>query len=206
MSVGETALNLTHQNGNLRSKPIKVNSGIFQGDFLSPLLFCLSLIPLPKELNRTGYGYNIQKRSKNHLFYMGDLKLFAKDDNDLEGLLQTVKKFSDDIGMSFVLDKCAKATFKRRKLTGATSAELDRNTVIKQEEVYKYLGIGESNGIQLTAIKEKIRKECYRRVQAILTTELNSANHREPLNTLAIHVVTYSFNIINWTLPEIRKT
>ena len=48
---------------------------------------------------------------------MDDLKLFAKDDNDLEGLLQTVKKFSDDIGMSFGLDKCAKATFKRGKLT-----------------------------------------------------------------------------------------
>ena len=30
---------------------------------------------------------------------MDGLKLFAKDDNDLEGLPQTVKKFSDDIGM-----------------------------------------------------------------------------------------------------------
>ena len=38
---------------------------------------------------------------------MGDLKLFARDDNDREGLLQTVKKFSDDIGMSFGLDKCS---------------------------------------------------------------------------------------------------
>ena len=28
-------------------------------------------------------------------------------DNDLEGLLQTVNKFSDDIGISFGLDKCA---------------------------------------------------------------------------------------------------
>ena len=117
MSVWETALNLIHQYGNLKSKPIKINSGIFQGDSLSPLLFCLSVIPLSKELNPTGCGYNIQKKNINHLFYMDDLKLFAKDDNDLEGLLQTVKKFSDDIGMSFGLDKCAKATFKRGKLT-----------------------------------------------------------------------------------------
>ena len=51
---------------------------------------------------------------------MDYLKLFAKDDNDLEGLLQTVKKFSNDTGMSFALDKCAKATFKREKLTGTT--------------------------------------------------------------------------------------
>ena len=30
---------------------------------------------------------------------MDDLKLSAKDDNYLEGLLQTLKKFSDNIGM-----------------------------------------------------------------------------------------------------------
>ena len=48
---------------------------------------------LSKQLNQTG-GYNIQKRSINHLFYMDDLKLLTKEDNDLEGLLETVKKFS----------------------------------------------------------------------------------------------------------------
>ena len=120
MSMWETALNLTHQNSNIKSKPIKIKSGIFQGDFLSLLLFCLSLIPLSKKLNQTGYGYNIPKRSINHLFYVDDLKLFAKDDNNLEGLLQTVKKFTDEIGVSFGPDKCAKATFKRGKLTGTT--------------------------------------------------------------------------------------
>ena len=94
------------------------------------MIFRLSLIQLPKELNLTVYSKNIQKISLNHLF--------VKDDNDLEGLLQTVKKFRDGIGISFGLNKCAKATFKRGKLTGATSVELDRNTLIqdlKQEEV-----------------------------------------------------------------------
>ena len=56
MSMWETTLNFTHQNDSLKSKPMKVNSGIFQDDSLSPLLFCLSLIPLSKELNRTGCG------------------------------------------------------------------------------------------------------------------------------------------------------
>ena len=159
----------------LKSKPIKINSGIFQGDFLPRLLFCPSLIPLSKELNRPGYGYNIQKRSINHLFYMDDLKLFTKDDNDLESLLQTAKKFSDNIGTSFGLDKCAQATFKRGKLTGKTSVKLDQNTVIKdleQKEMYKNLGVDESNGIEHAAMKEKIRKKCYQRVRAILEREL----------------------------------
>ena len=44
---------------------------------------------------------------------------------------------------------------------------LDRNTVIKdleKEEVHKYLGADESNGMQHAEIKEKIKKECYTRV------------------------------------------
>ena len=85
---------------------------------------------------------------------MDDLKLFPKDDNDVEGLLQTVNKFSDDIVMSFGLDKCDKTTFNKGKLTGATSVELDGNTVIKdleQEKLYKYLGFDESNRIQHAA-------------------------------------------------------
>ena len=116
---------------------------------------------MSKELNRAGYGYNIQKISINHLFCRDDLKLFLKDDNNLEGLLKTVKKFSDDIGMSFGLHKCTKATFKRAKLTRTTSVVLDRNTVIKdleQEEGYKYLGVDESNAIQHAAMKEKSEK------------------------------------------------
>ena len=76
---------------------------------------------------------------------------------------------------------------------------------LEQEEVYKYLGIiNESKGIQHAAMKEKIRKECYWRVQAILKTELNSAYHIVAIDTLELPVVTDSFNIINWTIPEIR--
>ena len=47
----------------------------------------------------------------NLLFYLDDLKLFAKGHDNVEGLLQTVKNFSNDIGMKFGPDKCGKATF-----------------------------------------------------------------------------------------------
>ena len=67
----------------------------------------------------------------------------------------------------------------------------------EQEEVYNYLGVNESNVSQHPTMKEKLRKECYRKIRAILKTELNSENCIEAINTLAISVVTYSFNIIN---------
>ena len=56
---------------------------------------------------------------------MDHRKLFAKDDHQLEGLLQTVKKFSDDLGMKFVLENCRKETFlKERRLEKSASVEL----------------------------------------------------------------------------------
>ena len=54
-------------------------------------------------------------------------------------------------------------------------------------------------------MKEKIRRDCYRRVRAILKTELKSANRIEAINTLAKSVVQYSFNTINWALQDLRR-
>ena len=164
MKQWKTQLLLTHQNGTITCENLKIKRGIFQGDSLSPLLFCTSLIPLTFELKNSGYGYKIGEDKFSHLFYMDDLKLYGKDDNEIEGLLKIVKGFSDDIGMEFGLDKCAKVTFKRGKLMKKDNIVLDEGTVIKdleQEGVYKYLGVNEGDGIQHASMKEKLRKRLY---------------------------------------------
>ena len=101
MKNWKTQLTLTHESSTLMSDNINIKRGIFQGDSLSPLLFCISLIPLSLELNYSGYGHKIGTDQITHLFYMDDLKLYARDDSELEGLLRIVKGFSDDIGMEF---------------------------------------------------------------------------------------------------------
>ena len=83
---------------------LDINNGIFKGDSLSPLVFCLALTPCSYELNDTGCGYKIGEEKINHLLSMDDLKLYGKNDKELDGLLCTVKKFSDDTGMEFVLN------------------------------------------------------------------------------------------------------
>ena len=85
--------------------------------------------------------------------------------------------------------------------------EISDDTAIQdlnQEEVYKYLGVDESDGIQHSKMKEKIRKE-YRRVRLILRTELNGRNKMEAINSLAVPVVKYSFGIIDGKISEIKK-
>ena len=102
--------------------------------------------------------------------------------------------------MELLLEKCAKATFISVRLTSTSEPKLNKDTSIReldQEEAHKYLGIDEGNRIQHAKIKEKIRKEGYGQVRGILHNELNVKNKLEEINTLAITVVTYSFNVVN---------
>ena len=139
---------------------------------------------------------------------MYDLKLFNKNDQKQFGVLKIVKQFSDDISIEFGLEKCAKASFKKGKLASTGHLIIDEYTVMKelnQEGIYKYLGVHESDGIQQSKMKEKIRKEYLKRLRFILRTGLNGRNKIEAINCLALLVVQYSFGIIDWKISELKK-
>ena len=119
MTKWKTSITLSHAHGDITIPDIKIQRGIFQGDSLSPLLFCLAIDPLSKVLKKQNIGYDLgqvrgrnkKKEIINHLLFMDDLKLYADSDPNLNKLLNIVHKFSNDIGMNFGLDKCAKCTF-----------------------------------------------------------------------------------------------
>jgi hypothetical protein len=52
-------------------------------------------------------------------------------------------------------------------------------------------------------MKERLNKEYTRRLRMILKSELNSRNKITAIGTLAVPVLRYSFDIINWRLEEI---
>merc|ERR1712102_202029 len=121
MDKWSTTITLNHENGDIRIPDVKIQRGIYQGDSLSPLLFCLTIDPLTKVLKKQNIGYDVgQVRGPNKkksliclLLFMDDLKLFANSDANLSKLVQVVHKFSNDICMDFGLDKCAKCTLKK---------------------------------------------------------------------------------------------
>ena len=160
------------------------------------------------ELNKTGYGYQLDKETKiNHLFYVDDLKLYGTGDSQVTGLIRTVKHMSDDIKMEFGLDKCAKATFRKGKKVSTENIPLTDNTAIQEldhEGTYTYLGIEEGDGIEHHKMKGKVRKEYKRRLKLILKSELNARNKISAINTLAVPVVLYSYGVINWKIEEIQ--
>ena len=74
---------------------MKTRRGIFQGDSLSPLLFVMMMIPLTSVPRQTKISYELKKRGKkiNDLLFMNDLKLFAKNEDQIDNLVNTVRIF-----------------------------------------------------------------------------------------------------------------
>ena len=209
MTKWQTSITLSHANGDITIPGIKIQRGIFQGDSLSPLLFCLAIDPLSKILKKQSQGYDLgqvrgrnrKKEIINHLLFMDDLKLFADSDSNLNKLLNIVHKFSNDIGMDFGLDKCAKCTLKKGKKAATENFELENGSSIadlSEDSSYKYLGIEENAGIEHKAMRDKITTQYFKRLKAICKTELTPKNKIQAINQLAIPVITYGFGVIDW--------
>ena len=73
------------------------------------------MIPLTLLLRREQlwYQFGQEGRRTSHLLFMDDLKLYAKDREELGKLLEVVSVFSLDIRMDFGLDKCAVLQIRR---------------------------------------------------------------------------------------------
>ena len=132
--------------GNFELGEVETKKGIFQGDSLSPLVLVLTLIPLRLILRKAKAAYEFleSKEKINHLLFMDDLKLDSRSYKGLDSLVQTVRVFSEDIGMEFGIEKCAALVMEKRKIVKSVSIELPDGKVIKslqEGESYKYLGI-----------------------------------------------------------------
>ena len=208
-------IKLKHTEGEIHLPDVKVKRGIFQGDSLSPLLFCIAIDPLSKLIKKESIGYSLGKSRKksdkmkdliSHLLFMDDLKLFAEDEKGIERLIEVVHTFSRDIGMEFGLDKCAKCTIKKGVKTKGDRIEIEEGKFVEDLEKdadYKYLGIEENATLEHRKLREKARKEYIRRLKKICRSELSPKNKIVAINQKAIPVLSYGFGIIDWPQKEI---
>ena len=91
----------------------KIQRGIFQGDALSPLLFIIAMMPLNHIRRKCSAGYKLSRSQKiNHLMYMDDNELFAKNEKELETLIHAVRIYCQDIGMKFGIENVPCSSWK----------------------------------------------------------------------------------------------
>ena len=190
----------------------KIQRGIFQGDAQSPLLFIIAMMPLNHKLRKCTAGYKLSRLQEkvNHLMYMDDIKLFAKNEKEQETLIHTIRIYCQDIRMEFGIEKYALLVVKSAKRHLADGIEIpnqDKIRTLAENETYKDLGILEADTIKQVEMKKKkkIQKEYLRRTRKLLETKLNSKNLIKGINTWAVPLVRYSGPFLKWTRDELRQ-
>ena len=81
----------------------------------------------------------------------------------MDSLVQTVRVFSEDIGMEFGIEKCAMFVMEKGKVVKSVEIELPDGKVIKslqEGESNKYLGILEGDTFLEEKMKLNVLKEC----------------------------------------------
>ena len=193
---------------------VKIRRGIFQGDSFSPMLFIIALIPLTLVLRKINMGYKLSKDGPmiNHMFFMDDLKLFAKSENEIDSLVQSVQLCCKDIGMEFGISKCAVLAMKRGKKIHASNINLPTGESMSEPDAsgYKYLGILEFDDILRSEMKSKVKTNYFKRLKLILKSKLNARNLFLGINSWVVATFRYSAAILDWNKNEIdemdRKT
>ena len=186
---------------------IGIKRGIFQGDSLSPLLFVMALIPLTILLRRVKSGYSMAGMKINHLLYMDDLKVYARNRKEPESIMNTVRVFSQDIGMEFGLEKCAIVLMKRGRLEETSDMMLPNGGEIKAmgtDSQYRYLGVLEADTIRNAKVRTTVAEEYKHRLVRMLKSKLNAGNLFRAINTYAVAAVRYTAGIIRWTKEELE--
>ena len=64
MAKWKTDITLQHENGSITLPDVKIQRGIYQGDSLSPLLFCLTIDPLSKILKSKKHRIQSRKSQR----------------------------------------------------------------------------------------------------------------------------------------------
>ena len=131
-----------------------------------------------------------------------------KNEKELETLIHAVRIYSQDMGMEFGIEKCAKLVRKSGKQHVTDGMELpnqDKIRTLGENETYTYLGILEADTIKQVEMKEKIQKEYPRRTRGLLETKLSTRNLIKEKNTLTVPLVRYFGPFLKWTRDELKQ-
>ena len=213
MPLWKTRFTITSGETRVRTELVSFKRGVFQGDSLSPLLFCISLLPLSIALKNTkGYSCgtpNSRRHKVTHLFYMDDLKLYASGQRDLQQSLRVVQEYSHAIGMEFGTDKCAMVHLKKGRCGDSEDEEqLVDGSILRHlhaGDTYTYLGVAQRHIQEATMVKECLRRKYLHRLRQIWSSELSGKNKVAATNMLAVPLLSYTFGAIRWTVDELRQ-
>ena len=125
---------------------------------------------------RAGYKLPKDMKSINHLLFQDDLKLYGASKDEQESLVQVIRIFSQDLMMSFGLDKCSALEMRRGGQVGSSGIGLPDDQHIGDIEKEATNTLASYNWTLNTKMKDKVTSEYIRRVKKLFRSKLNGGN------------------------------
>ena len=189
--------------------PIKMKRAIFQGDSLSPLLFCLCVAPISDALRKTeGFRANHQAEPVTHLMFVDDLNVYTENKRSLTEVVNMVEEVSGAMGMELGLRKCALAHLVpgRKVMDGGLKMETGKEIKeLEEGEVYCYLGVAQRFGADMAKTKRQVEKEYITRTREVLRSEIGVRKKVEAQNVWGVGVLRYSLGTSDWARSNMRE-
>ena len=186
-NAGKTKTHL-HLN-NEKIGTVKLDSGIIQGDALSPLLFVISMEPLSRMLQKKCPTVAVDETlHRNHLIFIDDIKLFAHTEEQLENVCQVTKDALEKMSMSANHSKSA--------------SNIQFNEVFGDmpTQGYKYLGVLEDHkSMAKPENKSIVKKKIQERAKKLCQTDLCAKNLFKAINEYAISLINYYVGVLAYS-------
>ena len=169
---------------------------------------------IAKYMRKQSKGYRIGEPGnrivyRTHSLFVDDLKQYQESHQKLKNVSEMLVQASHDTVACYGVSKCAEIIFEHGKMIkgeGLQVLEERMQTMDPDEnEIYKFLGVEQADGIKTKAIFERVKAEVTKRVRMLVDTELNDANLISAINAKVISVASYPMNICKFSNGELNQ-
>jgi hypothetical protein len=144
------------------------DSGVRQGDALSPTLFGLYINDLVSVLHECGAGIKLTSDLEiSCLLYADDLVLLAESEDNLQILLNKVSEWCQEWRMKVNIDKTKVVHFHPRRQSVTDSTFMFGTNQLEVVDRYKYLGLVFDENLDFSVTAEVLAKSAGRALGAI---------------------------------------
>ena len=113
------------------------------------------------------------------------------------------------MGACYGVSKCAEIVFEHGKMVKGELLQVlqERMKTLDpdQEEMYKFLGIEQADGIKTKQVHERVKEEMTKKLKLLMKSELNDENLIQAINSKVISVATYPMNVCKMTKGELNE-
>ena len=177
-----------------------VNSGVRQGDNISPTLFSLYINELAKEINSLKSGVKLGALELSILLYADDMVLVSENEQDLQKMLETMHDWCSKWRLKVNTTKTNIVHFRPKRAQETKFVFKLGETILEKAKEYKYLGVILDEHLTFNSCSKVLAESGGRALGAVISKfktfkDLGYSVYSKMYNTCVIPIVDYGSGV-----------